>query len=342
MDLILKPTSLCNFHCTFCSSPQLSESMCDTLELDYIARFLDRFPQTRTIIINGGDPLMLPPEYYWNILALLEDRGMNDTTLSLTTNLWDFWKRPDKWTKLFCDPRVGVGTSFHYGDSRLITRTRVFMEDDFVKISDLFLERVGYRPDFIAVIDESNVEWALDNVRLAKRMGVECKLNWAAASGRQGKSFLMGDIYPVYLEVFREGLMEWEYNTKQLVRKLNNFHTTCPISRDCDKGIRNLHPDGKYYSCGAFGDDDMFSIDFDAEMASEIVATPLQKSKDYQTMHDGCWSCPMFGICNGCRKSVMDTQRSGRVDEHCQKMKAIEAEMLTVSEEALSEVMEMA
>ena len=27
-------------------------------------------------------------------------------------------------------------------------------------------------------------------------------------------------------------------------------HTTCPLSRKCDEGIRCLQPDGDYYSCG--------------------------------------------------------------------------------------------
>lgn len=323
MDLIIKPTSLCQFKCTFCSSPQLSESMADTLDLDYVARFLDRFPNTETIIINGGDPLMVKPEYYWRLLELLAEREMDRTNLSFTSNLWDFYKRPDKWTELFKQPNVNVGTSFHYGESRLIASTRVFREEDFVEISDLFLERIGYRPDFIAVVDEHNQDRAIDNVRLAKRLDVECKLNYANASGRQQRSFLISDMHRIYLEIFDLGLMPWEYNTKQMINKVNGFHTTCPLHRSCDSGIRNLHPNGDYFSCGAFGDDQLFPIDFEKEMASESIATPLSSSLLYQSMHEGCYGCEMFGICNGCRKTVMDTQKSGRVEEHCNKMKSI-------------------
>ncbi len=341
MDLIIKPTELCNFACTFCSSTNITDDKKDVLNLDYIARFLDRFPNTQTIIVNGGDPLMLRPDYYWDILKLLEERGMTETIVSFTTNLWDFYKRPDKWTELFRHPQIGVGTSFHYGDSRLITRTRVFLEEDFWAVSDLFLERVGYRPDFISVIDESNVQRALDNVRLAKKMGVVCKLNWAFASGRQSISYLMGDIYAKYLEIHKAGLTPWEYNTQQFIRSLGGLKTTCPISRDCDKGIRNLHPDGSYYSCGAFGDDDMFPIDFENEMASDAITTPLQDSMLYLSMHDDCWGCSLFSLCNGCRKTIMDTQESCRVDEHCSKMKALEAELNQASEVGIVDLIEV-
>ena len=88
MDLIIKPTELCNCACTFCSSTDITDDKKDVLNLDYIARFLDRFPNTNTIIVNGGDPLMLKPDYYWDILRLLEEREMFDTSIGFTTNLW--------------------------------------------------------------------------------------------------------------------------------------------------------------------------------------------------------------------------------------------------------------
>lgn len=333
MDLIIKPTELCNFACTFCSSTDIADSKKDLLDLSYIERFLDRFPNTNNIIINGGDPLMVKPDYYFAILNLLEKRGMDWVQLSFTSNLWDFKKHPDKWTDLFRHPQVGVSTSFNYGDTRRITKRRVFTEKDFLEISDLFLERVGYRPDFISVIDESNVDTAIDNVRLAKRLNVECKLNQAVASGRQKKPFLWAKMYEIYIQIYREGLMPWEYNTKQMINKLGGFHTTCPLSRSCDSGIRAMNPNGEYYSCGSFADDRQFAIDFNAEMDSEEIATPLSSAFDLQSMHDACWSCEMFQLCNGCKKTVWDTKNAGQVEEHCRLMKTIAPELLEIASE---------
>ena len=205
MELIIKPTEACNFACTFCSSNQItqeSKGKAAFLKLETIYQFLERFPQTHTIIVNGGDPLMMSPDYYWSLIDYLETRHL-PATLSLTTNLWDFYLHPDKWTDLFCVPRVGITTSFHYGDTRRINSRRVYDEGMFWKVSDAFFDRVGYRPDFISVINEQNEYWALDNVRLAKKMQVECKLNNALASGREGRPYQLSKIYQIYPSSYR-------------------------------------------------------------------------------------------------------------------------------------------
>ena len=121
MELIIKPTEACNFKCTFCSSTDIAAHNTDLLDLHYVYSFLDRYPETQTIIVNGGDPLMVKPEYYWKIIDYLDDKGMDKTTISLTTNLWAFYKKPQMWEELFLHPRVGVCTSFNYGDTRRIT-----------------------------------------------------------------------------------------------------------------------------------------------------------------------------------------------------------------------------
>ena len=330
MELIIKPTERCNFACTFCSSTKLTDTKSQILDLDQVFLFLKRFPNTNTIIVNGGDPLIMSPDYYWKIIQFLDQHEM-ETTLSFTTNLWNFYIRPSRWIELFRDPRVGVTTSFHYGESRLISKDRIFKEDDFWKISDLFLEKVGYRPDFISVIDEDNEDLALKNVELAKKMGVECKLNYAMASGEQSKPYVLSRAYQLYVEVYKHGLTEWEYNTKQMAKRLSTGATTCPQNRDCDDSIRCLQPDGDYYSCGAFGDDKLFQIDFEKEMNSHKVQRPLKYTPDVSFMKDECLSCPMFQICNGCKKTIFDLKNHSLVDEHCARMKGLAPTIMEIN-----------
>lgn len=331
MDLIIKPTEACNFKCTFCSSSELVEDKSARLHLETVFQFLERFPNTNTIIVNGGDPLMMPVKYYEEMCDYLDDKEM-DCNLSFTSNLWDFYKRPDKWTPLFTrtfknDPdrrRVNITTSFNYGDGRRITKDRIFTEADFIAISDLCLERIGYRPHFISVIDESNIHNAIDNVRLAKHLGVDCKLNYAMASGRQGKPLPLSKIYDLYIKIWREGLATWEWNTRQMANRLAGAPTSCPLHRKCDEGIRTLHPDGKYFSCGAFADDLEYEIDFKKEVIEGgAIQTPLQADLSIDSLKEECYSCPMFQVCNGCRKHVKDLKRSNKVEEHCSKMKSI-------------------
>lgn len=341
LDLIIKPTVACNFKCTFCSSTHLSEDPKDVLDLKQIEQFIKRFPETNTIIVNGGDPLMMPPEYYWEMIALL-DRLDSDASISFTSNLWPFYKKPELWEDLFRHERLGVTTSFQYGDKRLKGDGTVFTEQDFLNVSELFLERVGYRPDFIAVIDKDNEDTVIDTVKLARDLGIEAKVNHVLASGPEvnNRGIIMGsannfftqaDIYEHYVKIHDAGLMQWEYNTKQMAKKLKGQGTTCPLARNCDSGIRALQPGGDYYSCGAFGDDGAYPIDFEREMAGEFF-TPLQYDPDIATMKESCYVCPMFNICNGCKKTIADTKRMGLVEHHCKKMKGLAERIIEIND----------
>lgn len=340
MDLIIKPTELCNFKCTFCSSTYITENKTSELNHDYIFRFLERYPETNTIIVNGGDPLMMKPSYYWKIIEWL-DKNDYSTTISFTTNLWPFYKNVNKWKDLFLNPRVGVTTSFQYGGGRLKGDLTEFSEEDFWKVSDTMLDHIGYRPDFISVITKENEKAAIKNVELAKKMNVECKLNYALSSGppikfkniimgQQGKPYLLSDIYEIYIKIYKMDLWRWEYNTKQMMHRLKSNRTTCPQNRNCDESIRTLQPSGDYYSCGAFGDDRSHSIDFEEEMKGKKVFI-LQQDISLLSLKQSCFTCPMFKICNGCKKTIKDLKDHDMVESHCIKMKSLAQDIIDIN-----------
>jgi len=326
MDLIIKPTELCNFKCTFCSSTKISEDHAAKLDLFKIYQFLDRFPHTKTIIVNGGDPLMMDPKYYMEIISFLEKNNY-PATLSLTTNLWPFYKNPHKWMEVFTHHRVGIATSFQYGNGRLKGDYSVFTEDDFWKCSDAVLKYCGYRPSFIAVITEENENTVIDTVKLAKKMNVVCKVNYAMASGDQDAPYRLSKIYEKYVEIWKAGLADWEHNTQQMMKRLRGEATICPQTRTCDTHIRTIQPEGDYYSCGAFGDDKDMAIDFDKEMAGEFF-TPLATSYELNSLKQSCYTCPMFQICNGCKKTIKDMKQHNMVEEHCFHMKQLAPDII--------------
>ena len=323
MDLIIKPTQRCNFSCSFCSSTEIanSNSVNDDLDISKVIEFLDRFPQTNSIIVNGGDPLVVDPSFYFKIIAEIRSRGLS-TVLHLCTNLWDYYQRPSKWRELFHCEEVEVGTSFDFSE-RYITKDRQLDVDTFLKILTSFKEDFGYTPSFVSVITKENSWRVLDLVRLAKSLDVECKLNYLHASGRSKEIFTIGDMYNSYLDIYAEDLHLFESNTKQMLKKLKTSeHTSCPSNRNCDEGIRNLQPmkNGyEYSSCGAFGDDLEYGIDFEREMAGESFR-PLQGDIELQYMKEECLSCVNFNICNGCFKTVKDTKKANLVDHSCKSM----------------------
>lgn len=339
MDLIIKPTEKCNFLCTFCSSTKIAKERGDYLDVGQVTRFLAQFPTTRTIIVNGGDPLMMPPRYYHDILDYIEEKGL-PTILSFTSNLWGFKENPERWASLFNRKQVGVITSFQYGGGRLKGDGTELIEEDYREIHALFLKHCGYGLDFISVIGPSNVDRAIDNVLLAKELGVDCKLNYVMASGepvvRKGvvmghrhDHFLLADIYEIYVEIVKRGLAQWEYNSRQMLMSMRNEPTTCPLNRRCDEGIRTLQPSGDYYSCGAFGDDKEYPIDFDSEMEGMRYRSLLQPELD--SLKVSCYGCPMFSICNGCKKTIAEMKRLGIVEKHCVKMKTLAPEIIALS-----------
>lgn len=333
MELIIKPTEACNFKCTFCSSTDIAEDKAARLDLEKIWQFLHRFPETNTIIVNGGDPLMVPPDYYWQIIDWL-DQHNRTTSISFTSNLWAFYKNPDKWSELFNHARVGVTTSFNYGETRRVTAEQNYTEELFWSVSDLFLKRVGYRPDFISVITEENEDTAIDNVLLAKTMNVECKLNYAMASGIQGRPYQLSKIYKTYVEIYNKGLWPWEFNTKQMMNRLNGVSTCCPQNRKCDSGIRAMNPMGDYYSCGAMGDDRIYPIDFVKEMSGTMIM-PLVRAPELLSMKEECLTCPMFDICNGCKKTIRDQKQHGMIEQHCSLMKQLAPRIIEINQENL-------
>ena len=330
MDLIVKPTELCNFKCSFCSSSKITfEDNTATLDLNKIFKFLKRFPETQTIIVNGGDPLMMKPNYYWKIIEYLDKHDL-PASISLTTNLYPFLMKPMKWKELFNHPRVGVATSFQYGGGRLKGDYSEFTEEDFWKCSDAVLEHVGYRPSFIAVIVEENEDTHIKTVELAKKMDVVCKVNYAMASGSQSAPYQLSKIYERYVEIWKAGLSAWEHNTQQMMVRLRGEATICPQTRTCDSGIRTLQPEGDYYSCGAFGDDLDKAIDFDYEMSGGF-STPLATDLSLLSLKNACYTCPMFEICNGCKKTIKDLKQHNMVEDHCKHMKTLAADIISIN-----------
>jgi radical SAM protein with 4Fe4S-binding SPASM domain len=288
------------------------------------------FPDTNTIIVNGGDPLMMDPSYYWKIIEHLDENNYG-ASISLTTNLWPFYMKPEKWVGLFKHPRVGVATSFQYGVGRLKGDFTVFTEKDFWNVSNKFLDLIGYRPSFIAVITEENEHTILKTVELAKKMDVVCKVNYAMASGDQEKPYQLSKIYEHYINIWNNDLHPWEFNTQQMMKRLSGSSTICPQNRDCDSSIRTLQPDGDYYSCGAFGDDRDKAIDFEYEMQSKDIVQILKFDYDLLSMKNDCLTCPMFEICNGCKKTIKDHKVHNMVEDHCKLMKQLAPTILKIN-----------
>lgn len=324
MDLIIKPTQACNFKCAFCSSCNIEENSAH-LESKDVTDFLDGH-DVNTVIVNGGDPLMMPPSFYWDIVNHIRETG-KDTTLSFTTNLWDFYKHPEKWEELFLQPEVYVTTSFQYGGERRLGNGEPLTEELFIDMMDEFEIAIGYAPMFISVITPKNEDDVIRTVELAQELRTDCKINPALKSGRTTKGYPIHKAVEKWLDIIDAGLKKYEFNAKHLKETFDGRFHTCPFNRNCYKTIRCMGPNKELFTCGSIHD---CAIE---RKAAGLKTYDLAKydereiKQDYPFLKPECLGCEMFNLCNSCFKQIMDIQESGDIEEHCAGMKKLQGRL---------------
>lgn len=316
-DLVLKINDKCNFACEFCSSNKIAEDHKD-LDINIVKDYL-RTHKVRNIILNGGDPLLVHPSYYWELLEFIKAEGM-DIRLSFTTNLLDFWLNPDKWEPIFKHPLVDVCTSFQYGSGRRLANGKVYTEVDFNQVYNLFQDRVGKDLPFIAVVTEENEQYCMDTVNLAKRLGTLCRLNGCLKSGRAVQMYPYYKMLSLYLDIIEQGLEEYEQNSN-IIKKVWQQHDLdeCPYNSNCRDTIACISPNGTVHTCPAIADD-IFIRDIHPYFIEHECDARLPFSMSMLTPE--CPMCDMTCFCNSCHKRIQDIKDTS-VEVHCKNMKKL-------------------
>lgn len=327
MDLIIKPTIRCNFFCEFCSSTEFCDKDSKDLTSQDVINILKQ-EHVNSIVFNGGDPLLMEPEFYWDIVHYIHDNNLS-TTLSMTTNLKDFMKNPDKWTPLFTQEIVPVGvcTSFQYGSLRKIYPNQPYTEEMFRETFKKFYEYTGQKLAFLAIISEENEKYALKHVEFAKELGTQCRINEVINSGKAGKPYPFYKIANFWVDIIKAGDDKYEMNCAVFKDAVDGVNTECPFCRSCTDSVMCLScgsPD-KLTRCGSLSDDIPRMKDDPEEQG--LLAYTLGEAEDvpyeYSILKPECYSCPMYQVCNACFKTNRDLRKFGMVDEHCKGIKKV-------------------
>ena len=315
MELIIKPTGLCNFDCTFCSAHGMDiKHPADKHVPESIKEYIKEL-KPRNIIITGGEPLMVDPNYYYELYDVAH------CPISPTTNLKDFYLHPEKWTSLFREPWFHAGTSFNYGESRRWDKDTAFTEEMFIKVIEKFRELIqdkGKMNSFIAVLDEYNEDRAIDHVYLAKKLDMRVKLNGAIAVGRQDKTYPRYKMFKWYLDIIEMGLDQYETNCA--TRK----NGMCPrnIGFKCNNAIRSCYVDnaGKLH-VGVC--DERLTIGDEISLEERVPTNPhdsdIPKSDDFITPK--CEYCDLCRLCNGCKINRMEAKKDPNYCAEMSKLK---------------------
>lgn len=311
MELIIKPTGKCNFKCSFCSS-------CDVKTYDdprhvhpKLLELIDKI-KPYNLLVNGGDPLLMNPEWYYE---LHDKTGL---PISITTNLKDFYLFPTKWAPLFNEQWMHVGTSFQYGSGRMWDAKTVFDEGMFIKVVDRFRECTNcHSLPFIAVIDYENEHLAIDHVLLAKRLDTTVKMNNAIPVGRCGVWYPRYKMFQIYIKIIEMGLEEYESNCAE------RSTASCPRNTfyQCNRNIRSCYIDTDQNlhvsNCDEFL---VQGVEYTTE--GEITGKDIPVTLDpREFIKEECTYCPLCRLCNGCN---LNRKYAKQDPNYCNEMLKLE------------------
>ena len=311
MELILKPTSRCNFACKFCSAYSSDIMHLERLSSELKAVIQEICPSN--IIITGGDPLCIRPDIYEELLSL------GSWNLSLTTNLKDYVQNPEKWRDLFKNPRVGICTSFQFGEGRMWDIDTTYDVKRFTDVFDMFLSDIGYRLKFLSVISRENEDRALDHIQLAKKLQTKCKLNPLMPLGKSDQFFPQFKIIQIWLEVFEAGLQDY------LDADVQFKHGGCGFNTNllCSSTIRAVKVDRDGNVVVASCEDDLVN---NMQQAVQLKEDPHEEVIPLsQHLTKECRLCRLFRLCHGCHQMRILNKC---VPQHCEEMKKLESRIL--------------
>lgn len=291
--LIIKPTTACNFNCTFCSAKLLDIPLQLTFPICLKEYLLDYKPNN--IIITGGEPLINTKEYFKELIEIMEFIDPN-YTISLTSNMVLWYENPEKWDWLFKNPHIGIITSFQYGSDRKDTND--YSEERFIDLFNRFYERYNLKLNFIYVVSESNRQYIEKACKLARKLGCKLKLNQQLPLG------LSTSYYPRY-KLLEDHINMIKLGYSDVLESLTSIKTfKCPFplySTDCNYGRvayvdkdNNLHVE----NC-----EDIMSSKDNIEIKKEFIFSK-------------CAFCKMCRLCNSCSINRYYTNK----EEQCQWM----------------------
>lgn len=323
-QLILRTTTRCNFDCTFCSASKLQPAEMSAEDaIFYIKKYSPLF----SLNFEGGDPLMRGTEFYRQVCDFVDSleeespvssAGMDKIIkVCMTTNLWDFYKRPDKWAPVFNYYFDNISTSVDLDGSRRLAPNVPYTEAMFRSIVAKFRDYI--EPEialsFISVITENNYDAAERLCELGEEFGLRYRLNPVVSVGRSSSSMPFAKMFTLWVNLALRGYHE--QTSKLLVESIRkNFSIQgCYFARDCTKWQVCINPDGSTSTC---------SIHASTLNNTESRIPIYTKLPPLSVVQNSCFTCPCFQYCNGCRLNISTFQHFSKqeLQEHCTSMRS--------------------
>ena len=275
--LIIKPTTKCNFDCTFCSAKLLDIPFQLTFPKVLKKYILDYKPND--IIITGGEPLINTKEYFEELINTMEQIDSN-YNISLTSNMVLWYKNPERYDYLFNNPHIGIITSFQYGSDR--KDENIYTEERFIDLYNKFYDRYKIKLNFIYVINENNEKYIEDACKLARKLGCKIKLNQQLPLGISNYYYPRYKLLENHINMIKLGYSD----VLDSLTSIKLFRCPFPsISTNCKYG-RVVYVDK--------------NNDLHIEECEDILSSKdnIEIKKDF--LFPKCMFCKMCRLCNSC------------------------------------------
>lgn len=296
---VLKPSTVCNFNCEFCSAKFLKIKLHQHVP-DSLRKYIIEH-KVRHLSISGGEPLMNPRTYFEDLISIMEEVNPNGYEIGITSNLSLWNKDPEKYDYLFKNPKVIVETSFQYGGERKDDKD--FSEDRFIEIFNKFKERYDYPLSFIYVVNEHNEQYALKACELARRLNTKLSITQQIPVGASKTLYPKYKILNLYMNIIDAGYEDRIWNTQGIYDK------NCPFVDDVNKCL----------TCSKViwvGSDELVHEDCCDLLIARNEEFPMSNR---ETISSKCFGCKMLRLCNGCPIQTKYTKQIA--DTHCKWMK---------------------
>ena len=320
LHLVVKISKYCNLRCTYCYE-YLELANKQRMSLDQLRRMFENVAHYAaeskldavSFIWHGGEPMLIPIDYYESILAIQREvfAGKVQPSNAVQTNLTVLTERHLEFLKRGHMFR-GLGVSFDvYGNQRVDTQGRLRTDavlDNMQKLID-----GGIPFGAIAVLARDTVAHAPDIYRFYDRLGIESRFLpfYMSATGEQvSRHALSFEEITTALKAVFEAWMESERATPvdpidEYIDYAVSYLTRAPkrtYDKATDETVYIVDVDGSTWGVAeAYDPAYRHGNIFDDRLASVFASAGRQRSlrESAQRMDAHCSGCPYFGHCPG-------------------------------------------
>lgn len=312
--IIIKPIKQCNACCRHCSVDKNNSTRMkvgDVVKIVKNLQKLDGQASETEFIWHGGEPMLMGPEFYWEVQDSL-NKEFPDFKFkhSMQSNLLLY--NSSKWKDVFRDVFNNwcVSSSYDFFSSFRQVAIGDYYEK-WVKKAQAFQKDSGGRPLYvITVLSKENVEKVIEICQLAKELNLRIKLNHLYETGN-GALLKHLCISPFeYGEALKRAFKFWVDSNFGFEFVQGLFFANKAISNDgdlmpcphmnrCVGHIYGVEPNGDFYNCSEAAD--LKLNRFGNLLAGEVIYENIARMKSAEAQIPA--ECIECGLCQGgCKK----------------------------------------